>query len=85
MSFKTSQPVIAAAATLIVAARLGRKKVTVVNPSAVAVYLGDSGVTTATGVLLAGVVGASVTIETDQAVYGVVAASTQAVSAVESW
>lgn len=85
MSFKSSQATVAATATLIAAARPGRRKITIVNPSAVAVYLGDAGVTTTTGVLLPGVVGAQVTIETPEAVYGVVATSTQAVSAVEMW
>lgn len=85
MSFRTVQATIAdtAGGTLIALSRHGRRKITVTNHGTTAVYLGASGVTTTTGILLNGAVGAQVTIETDQALYGIVASSTQAVSAVE--
>lgn len=85
MSFKTAQVTVADSATLIAAARPGRRKITVTNHGATAAYLGAAGVTTATGTLLNGAAGAQVTIETSEAVYGVVAAATQAVSYVETW
>lgn len=85
MSFKTTQVTIAATATLIAAARPGRRKLKVVNLGTTAVYLGGSGVTTTTGLLLTGAVGAEREIETSEAVYGIVAAATQDVSAVETW
>jgi hypothetical protein len=42
-------------------------------------------VTTSNGLLLPGVVGASVAIETTDAVYGIVASGTQVVCAVENF
>lgn len=82
-SVATAQVSVASTATLVAAARAGRGAVIVTNLGAVAVYLGAAGVTTTTGTLLPGVVGASVTIPTSAAVYGVDATGTQAVSVAE--
>lgn len=87
----TSQVSVANTATQIVAARIGtsgtgRVAVTVVNTGAVAVYLGaTSGVTTSTGTLLPAVAGASVTINTTSAVYGIVATGTETVTEFETY
>lgn len=48
-----------------------RRRLTVVNTAATAVYLGPAGVTVSTGVLLAGVVGATLTLHTNADVYAV--------------
>jgi hypothetical protein len=84
-NFATSQATVATTATLIVAQRSGRDTVVVENTGTTAVYLGNSGVTTSNGLLLPGVVGASVALETTDAVYGVVASGTQVVCAVENF
>lgn len=81
----TAQVGVAASSTLVAAARLGRNAVTVQNLGTTAVYLGPSGVTTATGLLLPGSVGASVTIPTSAAVYGVAATGTQSVAVLETF
>lgn len=84
-SIATSQASVASTATLVAAARAGRNAVTVENLGTVAVYIGGAGVTTSTGFLLPGVVGASVTIPTSAAVYGVDATGTQAVAVLETY
>jgi hypothetical protein len=76
---------VATTATLIVAQRSGRDTVVVENTGTTDVYLGNSTVTTTSGLLLPGVIGASVAIETTDAVYGVVASGTQKVCAVENF
>lgn len=85
MSFATKQATVGTDATLIAAARPGRRKITLVNHGTTDVLLGNVGVTTATGVLLAGAKGQTIVIDTSDAVYGIVAASTQAVSAIEHY
>jgi hypothetical protein len=87
MSFKTNQVSVdtTAGGVLLAAARPGRRKLVVVNHGTTAVYLGAAGVATTTGVLLHGAAGAERAIETDQAVYGIVAASSQTVSVLEVW
>jgi hypothetical protein len=84
-NFATSQATVATTATLIVAQRSGRDTVVVENTGTTDVYLGNSTVTTTSGLLLPGVIGASVAIETTDAVYGVVASGTQKVCAVENF
>lgn len=81
----TTQVGVAATSTLVSAARLGRNAVTVENLGTTAVYLGASGVTAATGLLLPGSVGATVTIPTSGAVYGVAATGTQSVAVLETY
>lgn len=83
--FKTSQATIAATATQIVAARAGRDTVIIEQTGAKDVYVGASDVTTSTGMLLPGVVGASISLETTDAVYGIVASGTQVVCAFENF
>lgn len=84
-AFATKQVIVASTATLIVAARVGRNTVVIENHGTTNVFLGNSTVTTSNGLLLPGVVGASVAIETTDAVYGIVASGTQAVSAIENF
>ena len=74
-----------AGGTLIAAARANRTDITIVNEGTTDVRLGASGVTTATGLLLAGIKGAALTLSTRAAVYGIVAASTQNVSFEENY
>ena len=75
----------AVTATLIVAARTARKRLVIVNHGATAVYVGGAAVATTTGLLLAGVAGTTMTLETAAAVYGIVGSGTQAVSYVEEY
>lgn len=80
----TAQVSVGATATLIVAARAGRKEVTIVNHGTTALYLGSSsGVTTSTGQLLAGVAGEGITYSGGAAIYGITASGSQTVSAAE--
>jgi hypothetical protein len=84
----TAQATVGTSATSIVAARTGavgtgRVAVTIENNGAQTVYLGGSGVTTATGMIL--LPGASMTLNTTAAVYGVSGAAGQAVSAMETY
>jgi hypothetical protein len=79
----TGQVTVEDTATLIVAARHNRRAVLVINEGSTDVRVGVVDVDTATGALLTGVKGASVSIPTTAAVYGIVASGTQAVSYVE--
>lgn len=78
----TGQITVAATATVIVptAGAAGRLSVTIVNNSTVDVFLGGPGVTISNGLLLVGTKGASITLNTSAAVYGIVATSTESVS-----
>lgn len=84
-NFATAQATIGTTPTLIVAKRTGRDTVVIENTGTTAVYLGASNVSTTNGLLLPGVVGASVALETTDAVYGIVASGTQVVAAVENF
>lgn len=81
----TNQVTVGTGATLILAAVSSggpvnaRRVVTVTNLGTVDVYLGAAGVTTGTGDLLVGIKGASKTMYTNGAIYGI-AGSSQAVS-----
>jgi hypothetical protein len=70
---------------LIAAARAGRGAVTIINTGTIAVFIGPSGVTTSTGALLPGIAGASITIPTTAAVYGIVSNGSQTVSVLETY
>jgi hypothetical protein len=83
--FATAQISVTSAATLIAAARPGRGEIQVMNTTATAVYLGGSGVTAANGHLLPGIIGASVTLKTTAAVYGIVASASATVTAAETF
>lgn len=87
-AFATAQAAPGVSATSIVAARTGaagtgRIAAIIINMSTTPVYLGGSGVTTATGQYLAGVVGAAIVIPTTAAIYGIVTSGTGSVSVQE--
>lgn len=66
-------------------ATASRRKVTIINHSSTAVYLGASGVTTSTGVLLPGTVGAQVSFVVTADIFGVVASTSATVSYYEEY
>lgn len=78
--FVTGQVSITTTATQIVPARETRRTVTITAIGTTDSYLGGSAVTTATGHLLVGIKGGSITLETTQAVYAITASGSQAVS-----
>jgi hypothetical protein len=87
-AFAMSQASIGTAATLIVAARTGaagtgRIAVTLYNAGSATVYFGASGVTTSTGMPLPA--GASATISTQAAIYGIAASGTQTIGVMETF
>lgn len=81
----SAQVSVATTATQLVAARATRQAVTIVNHGTTDVLIGLSGVTTSTGLLLAGVKGQTITIYTTAAVYGIVGTGTQTVSVLEAY
>lgn len=83
----TGQATVAATAggTLIAPARGDRKRLTIINGSTTDVFLGNSGVTTATGALLSGTKGQQIVLETCSAVYGIIGTGTEAVSYIEEF
>ena len=84
-NFAPAQVTVAATATLISAARAARQVLIVVQTTTTPIYLGGSGVTTSTGHLLPGVVGASIAIPFTGALYGIVATSTALVTVAETY
>lgn len=87
-TFTPAQVSVATSATLIAAARTvapARKLLIVVNTTTTAVYVGGSGVTTSTGLLLPGVVGASLTVPYTGALYGIVASGSATVTEAETY
>lgn len=74
-----------AGGTQIVAARSGRQKLTLVQLGTVDVFVGPKGVATNSGALLVGTKGATLVIDTQDAVYGIVSAGSQAVAAIETY
>lgn len=71
--------------TQIVAARTGRGRVTITNLGTTDVFIGATGVTTTTGQLLAGTKGASITLHTSAAIFGIVGTGNQSVSYIEEY
>jgi hypothetical protein len=69
----------------IVAARTGRRSVTIVNHGATAVYVGTGTVSIANGFLLPGVAGAALTINTTAAVKGITGGGSQTVGVLEEY
>ena len=67
------------------AANKNRRCVTIVNIGGAATYIGVSGVTTATGQYLAGVVGQTLTFFTTQQLYAIVGSSTNVVGVSEEF
>lgn len=77
----TGQVSVGTTATKICDAAPGaRQTITIVNDSTVDVFLGGSGVTTSTGVLLAGTKGQTLTLSFSGALYGIVGTGTETVS-----
>lgn len=76
-------PTTSSGSTAIASARETRKRIVLVNHGIVDVYIGATGVTTSTGLKLA--VGASVTLYTTAAVYGVTASGTGAIHYIEEY
>jgi hypothetical protein len=75
-----------AAATLIVPARAGRQSVVISNITGTQpVYLGTSAVAAATGLFVAGAVGASVSIPTAAAIYATSPTAAQTLSYMETY
>jgi hypothetical protein len=70
---------------LLVAERAGRVKVTLVNHGTTDVFVGAAGLTTGTGALLKGAAGQTLTLDGAMPVYGIVAASTQTISVIETF
>lgn len=84
-NFSTAQVACATTATQVVALRTARALQSVVNTTTTPIYLGGSGVTTSTGHLLPGVVGASLTLPFTGALYCVVASGTATVTEAETF
>jgi hypothetical protein len=89
-NFTPTQVSCASTATQIVAARTGvagtgRISDTITNTTTTAIYIGGSGVTTSTGALLPGVVGAAKTIKSTAALYCIVASGTATVTNDETY
>lgn len=86
----SAQVSVAATQTSIVAARTGvpgtgRVSVTIVNTTTTPIYLGPTGVTTSNGQLLPGVVGASITLNTNAQIFGIVGTGTATVTEMETF
>ncbi len=81
----TSQVTANSTATQLAAARPTRGAITVQNLGTTPVYVGPAGVTAANGLLLPGVVGATVTIPTTAAVFGIASTGTQPVAVLETY
>lgn len=79
----TAQVSVATTSTQVVAARAGRGSVKITNLGTTDVFIGNTGVTTATGDLLPGTKGASITIPTNAAVFAVASGAAQNVSVME--
>lgn len=73
--FSTGQTTVLLVALQIAPASPGRDSITLVNTSAVACWIGGPGVTVGTGLLLNGVVGATLVLPTTNAIFGITASS----------
>lgn len=80
---ETGQVTLGTTLTQIVPARAGRVSLVVVAGGTVDAFVGGADLTTSNGVLLPGVRGAALTLDTQAAVNGIVASGSQAVSFVE--
>ena len=77
---------VATTATQIVAARAGRRTLTIITESTTAVRMGPVGVTTGTGILLPGTANTGFTVNGfTGALYGITASGTEAVSFLETY
>lgn len=84
-SVATNQVSVALTSTQIAAARSSRGAITIVNHGTNPVYIGTGTVTAANGLLLPGVVGASVTIPTSAQIAGIATGGAQTVSYLETF
>ncbi len=89
-AFSYSHVSVSGTATLIVAARtgvsgVGRIQVLITNTTTTPIYIGDSGVATTTGILLPGSVGATTSLSTTAALYGIVASGSATVTEMETY
>jgi hypothetical protein len=89
-AFAATQVSVTSGATSILAARTGvagtgRVSATICNTTTTAIYIGGSGVTASTGSLLAGVIGACLTVNTTAALYGISGGSSATVTALETF
>ena len=85
-TFATAQVSVSTTATLIVAARAGRRSVTIMQHGTTAVYLGPANtVTTSNGMLLLGTAGTAITTDYSGNVYGIVGSGTDTVSYAEEY
>jgi len=82
--YNTGQATVGTTATMIAAARPGRKDIVIINHGTADVFVGGAVVTTGTGALLIGVKGAGLSITSEGPVYGVIGSGTQPVSYVET-
>jgi hypothetical protein len=87
VNFNTGQVSVQSTATLIVAQNTGRKAVVITNLGTVAIYISygsntaaGPNVTTALGQILPGVVGASLSIPSTSAIWGISSGAAQSVS-----
>lgn len=83
-SLATSQVTVGVTATSIAAARATRGSITIVNSGTTDVFIGPAGVTLVNGVLLSGVKGATITLNTTAAVFGITTVA-QIVSVAETF
>ena len=81
-----NQATVGTSATPIVPANPNRKAATIVlkGTAPVETFIGGAGVTTANGCPVPAIAGASITIETGAAIYGIVAAGSQVVGYIET-
>lgn len=84
-SIAAGQGTISTTAASLVAARAARKTITIENTSAVAFYVGPTGVTATTGLLVPGVVGASVTVDSAAAFFAITASGSATASFLETF
>ena len=84
-NFTPFQVSVGTTATLLAAARTGRQSITIINPAAVVLCYGNTGVTITTGECLPAIVGAARTIQFTGALYAVFASSSATVPGSESY
>jgi ribosomal protein L10 len=84
-SIAAGQVTVTGTVASLLAARAGRQTVTIENTGTVAFYVGPAGVAAATGMLIPGVVGASVTLNTSAAIFAVTASGSAIVSYLETF
>ncbi len=84
--FQTSQVSVAATAggTQLAPANNARSGVLIINHGTTVVYIGAQGLTTSTGIFLAGTAGASVAFATTAPIYGITGGGSQTVSVLET-